>query len=93
MKRYNSKIQAIADSCAIEEDLFCFAAYLGRCRDFHVLHGDIYLFVPMHNDNIPRCEGFPSYITVMNGVGLIRFQSITIQLAGNYSNNLNVRLN
>lgn len=68
MKRYNSKIQAIADSCAREEDLFCFAAYLGRCRDFHVLHGDIYLFVPMHNDNIPRCEGFPSYITVMNGV-------------------------
>ena len=62
--RYNGQIQALADQCAREDDLYCFAAYIGRCQDFYVLHGDIFVFQPMYEDNIPRDDGFPQYITV-----------------------------
>lgn len=65
--RYNEEIQALADQCAREDDLFCFAAYIGRCQDFHVMHGDIFVFSPMYEDSIPRSDGMPHYITVMDG--------------------------
>ena len=76
--RYNEEIQAMADQCARKDDLFCFAAYIGRCQDFHVLHGDIFVFRPMHEDNIPRNEGFPHYITVLNGEADLHSDSYTM---------------
>lgn len=81
--RYNGQIQALADQCARKDDLFCFAAYIGRCQDFHVLHGDIFVFRPMHEDNIPRNEGFPHYITVLNGEADLHSDSYTLELYNN----------
>lgn len=81
--RYNEEIQTMADQCAREDDLFCFAAYIGRCQDFHVLHGDIFVFRPMHEDNIPRNEGFPHYITVLNGEADLHSDSYTLELYNN----------
>ena len=81
--RYNEQIQALADQCAREDDLYCFAAYIGRCQDFHVLHGDIFVFLPMCEDNIPRDDGFPKYITVLNGEAELHSDSYTLEIYDN----------
>ena len=78
--RYNEQIQALADQCAREDDLFCFAAYIGRCQDFYVLHGDIFVFQPMYEDNIPRDDGFPQYITVLDGEADLHCDSYTLEI-------------
>ena len=31
------------------------------------MHGDIFVFQFIYADNLPRCDGFPKYITVMDG--------------------------
>ena len=78
--RYNEQIQALADQCAREDDLYCFAAYIGRCQDFYVLHGDIFVFQPMYEDNIPRDDGFPQYITVLDGEADLHCDSYTLEI-------------
>ena len=78
--RYNGQIQALADQCAREDDLYCFAAYIGRCQDFYVLHGDIFVFQPMYEDNIPRDDGFPQYITVLDGEADLHCDSYTLEI-------------
>ena len=67
MKKYCKEIQDLADRCAQEVGNTCFAAYWGRTNDFFVLHGDIFVFQFIYADNLPRCDGFPKYITVMDG--------------------------
>ena len=67
MKKYCKEIQDLADRCAQEVGNTCFAAYCGRTNDFFVLHGDIFVFQFIYADNLPRCDGFPKYITVMDG--------------------------
>ena len=44
------------------------------------MHGEIFVFQPMHEDNIPRCEGFPQYITVIDGEADLHSDSYTLEM-------------